>query len=329
MYQNKLLCFKMCYCLGVGDDTLQCDFAELHEIAKSTGYYDTLKVARTYRAISRVYYTVARHSELYTPEKSFAQVAGQRFKPYLEGTDFVPELVYQDAGNVKDFLGKLAEMSHQLLPSLYAELKPALDYMSFEMLLHLKPLSTLEMQKVHYILRRIPVQYNIYFFASDLFNVAMRDMLKTDAALRKCISIVTGRQLDKSADTSDLAKELDKRDDGYFVSASGLMTEYKNIYFIQKDLPADVQAKMLTLFSEASVPLNVAADTEGFLKVWDEREDVRESLVVIAKLEEEDLLKIREHCEGVNAVLLIPIARMLYRKVLSGEFDRVALLSLR
>ena len=329
MFQNKLLCYKVCYCLGVADETLQCDFPELHEIAKSIGYFDTLKTVREFRAIARIYYTVARHSELYTPDKSFTAVAGTRFKPFTEGTAITPEIIYQDSQGVQDFICKLAEMARQRVPALYNELRPALDYLSFEMLMRLEPLSPLEMQKIHYILRRIPVQYNIYFFASDLLNVALRDMLKTDAALRKCISIVTGRPLDKSSDTSTLAKELDKRDDGYFVSVNSLAQVYKNVYLVQKDIPADLQAQVLTLFSEHSVPVSATADHEAFMKIWDERESVREGTVVIMRPSEEELNEIREHCPQLGQVLLIPVSRTLYRKILSGDYEGVTLLSLR
>lgn len=329
MFQNKLLCYKVCYCLGVADETLQCDFPELHEIAKSIGYFENLKTVREFRAIARIYYTVVRHSELYTPEKSFSAVAGSRFKSYTEGTGIAPEIIYQDSCGVQNFICKLAEMSRQMIPAVYNELKPALDYLSFESLMRLKPLSDLELEKVHYILRRIPVQYNIYFYASDLYNVALRDMLKTDAALRKCVGIVTGRSLDKSSDTSDLARELDKRDDGYFVSVNSLSQMYKNVYLVQKDIPPDIQAQILTLFSQHSVPVSATETKEDFMKIWDEREAVREGTILISRPTEEELCALREHCPGLGHVLLIPIARTLYRKILSGDYENVTLLSLR
>lgn len=329
MHQNKLLCYKLCYCLGVADETLQGDFAELHTIAKEMKYFEQLKTAREFRAIARIYYTVVRHCELYTKDRTFSSVAGPRFKSYLEGTNIEPEIIYQDSSDVLDFINKLSEMSHQMLPTLYNELKPAVDYLSFEMLMNLKALTDPELQKVHYILRRLPVQYNIYFFASDLFNVALRDMLKTDAALRKCISIVTARPLDKSSDTSTLAKELDTRDDGYFVVVASLVKSHKNLYLIQKEVPADQQAQILALFSEQSVPVTVIADQEAFVKLWQEREDIHTETAVIVRPSEEELAELQESCPGLNQVMLIPIARNLYRKILSGEFSNVSLLSLR
>ncbi len=328
MYSKKMLCYKLCYCLGVGEEALQEDFTQLHELAKESNYFDALKVTRTYRAISRIYFAVARRYDLYTPGKSFTKVAGTLFKPVLEGVDLVPELIYSDAGDVRSFLGKLAEMSHQMLPQLYAELKPAIDYLSFEMLVRLEPLTEMELEKVSYILRHSRVQYNVYFFASELFNFASRDMLKSDATLRKCLAIVTGRESCRSSDTSELAKELGKQDDGYFVSASMLVQNYKNIYLVQKDMPADAQSKVLSVFAEAAVPVNVTADPEGFMKLWDERPDMHESVIVIARLRKDDVLNLLKHCDTLQLTLLIPIVRTLYRKVLSGEIERTSLLSL-
>lgn len=329
MYQNKLLCFKTCYCLGVADVDLESDFPQLYGIAKSIGYFDTLKVTRTYRALTKIFYTVARHSILYTPDKTFAAVAGNRFKSYLEGTDLTPDVIYQDAENVRDFLNKLVEKSHIMLPAVYAELKPALDYLSFETIMRLEPLSDGDVQKLFHILRRIPVKYNIYFFADDLFNITMRDMLRTDVSLRKCISMVTGRPLDKSSDTSDLAKELDKRDDGYYVSPGGLAARYKALYILQSNLAVDEQASVLSMFADNPIPINVSADTEAFLKLWDDDKVPKEEIALVARLTDEELTSIREHCGKLDIALLIPVTRSLYKRVLSGQFENVALLPLR
>lgn len=329
MYQNKLLAFKLSYCLGVKDETLGRDFPEVYNVAKSSGYLDEIPTSRTFRAINHIYYTVMRYADLYVPQKSFNTIAGGRYQSILEGSGLAPDIIYQDSKDVLDFLSKLASMSRQLIPSVYNELKPALDYLSFEMMVGIVAPSEDQLRKIRYMLRRVPSSYNIYFYASDLFNAAKGDILRTDASLRKCISLVTGRTAEKCLDTSKLNKALTDRDDGYFVSANTVSRDNKNIYLLQQNLTAEAQAQFLSKFSESATPVSVLATVDSFVQLWESNEAIQDSAAILALLTEEEVVTLREKCPTLNQVLLIPMAKPLYTKVLAGEFQNVRVLSMR
>lgn len=329
MYQNKLLCFKTCYCLGVSDATLQTDFPELHEIAQSTGYYDSLVVAKKYRAITRIFYTVVRYADLYEPMKSFNAVAGDRFKSFLEGTGLNPDLIYKESSDLPEFINRLVEMSHRMLPNLYDELKLGLDFTSFETIMRLKCLSADEIESIRFALRRTSIQYSVYFFESPILNIAVRDMLRTDSSLRKFISMAIHRPLDRGVDTSNLALELNKRDDGYFVSMQEVMQDYKNVYMITSDLSPEIQSEIVSCSGSNNIPLNVAGDINLFIEAWKIKESLHSSTVILARINEEELSRLQENCPGVVVVLLIPVNRTLYRNVLSGLIENTYMLSMR
>lgn len=360
MYQNRLLCYKVSYCLGVEDYVLARDFHGLHEIAKEIGYFDSCPIANKYRALSRVFYMVTRHYEMYAPGKSFGSVAGNRFKPFLKGTGISPETIYKDSADVSDFLSKIAGMSQKLLPALYDELKPATDYLSFISVLKLEAMSEPVMKKVQYILRRLPPTYCVYFFGSDLYNVLLRfvrkdeevteekganggegadkkvktsfvmdGLLRSDPILRKSISVATSRPVDRCTDTSTLATELSKRDDGHFVTAADIGTTFKNLFMLQSGLSNDAQATVLSMFAEETVPITAVTDIPAFIELWNKREDIHTNTVLLCRGSEEDVNTILEACPGISMCMLVPISGTLYKAVLSGKYERINLLSTR
>lgn len=198
MYQNRLLCYKVSYCLGVEDYVLAHDFHKLHEISKEIGYFNSCPTARKYRALCRMFYRVTRHYELFTPGKSFGAVAGNRYKTYLKGTGIFPEIIYKDCANVLEFLNTLVGMSQRLLPALYEELKPSTDYLSFASVLRLEPMSELQMKQVQYILRRIPPNYCIYFFGSEVYNSTLRFVYREESKDDAKSEVVVEQGVEKS-----------------------------------------------------------------------------------------------------------------------------------
>lgn len=331
MYQNKLLCYKVCYCLGVAEETLETDFTTLHGVAKVSNYFDPLKITRTYRAISHIYFHVLRNLEHYRDHTSRPLFCGSQYDPYVKGTMFNPLEVWESCDSVRVFLRKLAERAHILLPSVYEELKPGLDYLSFEMLCRIDAMRDSEIERVSFLIRRLPRSHNIYFFSNELFNISLRDaniynnnLLKADAKLKKAVAVVTGAPLETVTDTSALAATIKRFADGYFVHADGFKDGFEAVYFVEEGMDAANIEKTTTALKGADVKYKVVKTFADL----NEKVRANKAAAIIAHMPMAELEKVITE-DGARIVLTLPLPKTLYRKVLSGAYgERVSLLSL-
>lgn len=324
MYQNKLLCYKLCYCLGVPEESLKLSFSQIHAIAEDTGYFKDHGCARLYRAYARVYFIVIRHNELYRKARSLWEVAGHRLDSYLSDLSVDINSLFVNSSSIEEFLQIIAGCANNLLAGVYADLLPGIPFEDFVTLLKLKKPSQLEIAQMQFMLRRQPSQYNIYFAAGDVLNVALVDMLHSDVNLLKRVRLVTGNTGFKVADTSVLCTALRNADDTAFLH----MDDLKSFDYVIVDKTAlnDLDTLKETISEGCSLTL---CDNLAECLSCIQPDSTPESTVIVVHCTEDELRSLTDYSDEVTIISTLPIPRNVYRQILRREWQNVYLLSTR
>ena len=325
MNQNKLLCYKLCFCLGVPEESLKLSFSQIHTIAASMGYFKARESVRLYRAYARVYFIVIRHYELYRKAKSLWEVAGHRLDSYISDIPVDFNEMFVSAATIESFIGTIAGFANNLIAEVYNELTPGISFEDFSCLLTLKKPSELDIAQMQFMLRRQPSQYNIFFSASDVLNVAMVDMLHSDMNLLKRIRLVTGNLASRPADKSALSEALRNADDIAFLRTDDL----KGFDHVIVDKSAMCQGDTPKVTSRECGGDIFYCDNIAECLSHVHQGCTAENTVIVAHCTEEELNSLLDFANDVTIVSTLPLPRNVYRQILRREWKNVYLLSNR
>lgn len=333
MLSDTLLCYKMCYCLGATDSILQYDYPALAEVARQCNYFDDLKDTRTLRAVNHVFFYVCRYRGQFASGKSFSKTIGNEMGDMLEGIDFNPNIMYEDSVDLLDFLGKLAEKSRKLLPSVYDELKPGISYTSFEVLLRLPTPTQAMFDSANYNMRTLTAGYNFYFFDKEALNLAAKSMFKSDPALLKAVRIARGTTKDNVVDTSRLAEVWSQQGpvvtEQHFVNVKVAQDLGKTLVYLSEGIESTTQAHLMERVASVPLNMNMVATKEAF-DAMASKEDFKQS---------ETMLVCRTSKSGIDALIkqypelsisvVMPMEQNLYKSILAGHYHNVSVFSLK
>lgn len=337
MISGTILCYKMCYCLGVPADTLKFDFPALSETATNCAYFEELPNTRKFRAVNHVFFFVVRNPSIFVDGKAtgrtFHKVVGKRFDEVLENSGFSPDVMWDDSHSVLEFLAKLSECSRKLIPQVYEELKAGISYTSFETLMRLPELNQATLDSAGFNMRRLPSSMNIYFFECESLNISTGTMFKSDKALLKTLRIALGRSRETMVDTSKLAdawKDVaPSAATKYFMTAEQASAGYKHIFYVPTGIETTTQTRVMERFMQTGASFQIVPDLTAFEELWGKSEDLHEGTLLICRRPKADIDKMIEKYPGLDISIVISMEQVLYKSILAGYYEHVTAFSMR
>lgn len=333
MLSDTLLCFKMCYCLGATDSTLQYDYPALAEVAKKCNYFADLKNTRTLRAVNHAFFYVCRYRGQFTAGKSFSKTIGNEMGDMLSGVDFNPDIMYEDSSDLLDFLGKLAEKSRKLLPAVYEELKPGISFTSFETLVRLPTPTQAMFDSANYNMRTLPAGCNYYFFDKETLNIALKSMFKSDSALLKAVRIARGTVKDNVVDTSKLAdvwnETMPAITEQHFITVKAASEMGKNIIYLSDGIEPQAQSHLMERFASVPVNMNIVATQEVFDNIASGEGFKQEETLLVCRKSKAGIDALIRKYPNLTVCVVMPMEQHLYKSILAGYLENVFIFSLR
>ena len=326
MFQNKIFSYKISYCLGVPESALASTFGQIHLTAMRIRYWSNCPVAKEYRATSRVYFMLIRKYDIFSEAKSLkAPDDINRWGGYLEGVKYDFEGIFQRSVNLDTCINTFGGHMNELLPRLYKELKYEMDMMHFMRLLQVPELSPTRIQEVRFALKRETPAYNIHFFGSEILNICLSDMIKSDVSIRRRLSIIFGEMIPQSNDNSNLANELRIAVSEARMAPSEL-TRFKTIIIDDMSVADDRLFACIERFTEQGCKVihcqgvipTVEAVPEG---------SAPENTVLVTHWEADTLQKYVGVTKNATVAVTMHIPRLTYKQILSRAYPNTVLLS--
>lgn len=324
--RNKLLCYKVCYALGVPDFILKQAYKDIWEVSTESGYFDNRVTVNEFRSISHIYFMCAKHYDLYSASKSIIDVAGERFDAYLKHTRIDMEHLYKSNGDLGNFLHNIAMRANSLLPDVYRELATGLLFTDFYNLFSLPTVSMRpDFSRIEYILAKSHNKFNIYFWFDDLLNINNGEVLSSDVILLRRLSISSGRTIDVEKDKSVLVDLLRDRDDKYFINILDL-APYFTIYVDGESVNRKCLNKLATLYGDKVqiVPEKLLGKNNK-LKAGISFND--SSVYITAVYDEKDMFYPDNVSEYLPVIVCLPAPQKLFTSIISGQYPNLRLMS--
>lgn len=328
MGNNQLLCYKLCFCLGMETETLMERYSNVHALIQRDGYLKNVSEdVRLYRCIMRLYFLLIRHYNLYRRVKSIFDVSGDRLAPYLLGLDFKPDDIFKASGSVCDCLNILAKLANDQLPQVYTELEIGLPFSDFSTLVELPQLKEQDILQVQFMLKRVSPHYNFYFFASPVFNVSVPDMLKSDMTLIKRMELVTGRHVARTKDKSALAVAMQQEDDRAFLCLEDI-PKFDYVFMDNAAVSVEIKNILPSLFTANPESYIWCKNRLQCFNSLTEKNTPQNSLL-ITHCYDTTLDRMVEQMERVSFLLTMPLPHTTYYRALRHSWPNTYLLSIK
>lgn len=326
MYQNRLLCFKVCWTIGIPENILSNMYPELVNTARNIHYFDDLRATNDLRATLRLLYDVIRNYALYTHIESVELIDFSRFAEYFERCSCDLTDVVRKAKNAKVLVNTLGRRANNLLADAYRELKLGLEFEDFLLLFRVPPLTEGEIVKTRFMMKLDSEFPYTYFFGDTILNSNKSCMFQQDWNLLQRISIVTGLAPLKLKDHSSLAIALKDCDDQAFIASTDL-NRFSTIYIdtstveattldiIQANLPYKLNATLCRDFEECVSSASSAGDAS--------------TTAILAHVDKSELVRSLTGSTSATIILTMPVHKGLYKQILRRDFPDTYLLSIR
>ena len=328
MGNKQLLCYKLCYCLGVATEDLMARYPHVYTAIERGGHFSTLgKDVKSYRCLTRIYFLLIRHYNLYRKVRSIYDVSGDRLNSYLNGIDFDPDEVFKASTSLCACLNTLAVMANNYLPQVYTEMEIGLPFSEFLLLTQFPQLKEQDIIQIQFMLKKVPSTCNIYFFSSPVFNVDLPGMLRSDTALVKRLTLVTGPNSQHGRDTSTLAMAMKGEDDKAFLRLEDIPT-FDYVFMDNAAVPIEIKNILPTLFEDRPDSYIWCPNR---VKCFQALTDVHtpQNSLLITHCYDTTLDKMVDMMEHISFLLTMPLPHATYYRALQRSWPNTYLLSIK
>ena len=327
MGQNQLLCYKLCYILGVTEETLYLRFRRLHELAIKGDYFKDKPAVRDFRALTRVYFLLIRHYDLYRKANSIFEISGNRLDDYLNGVSFDVDSIFKSSSNLVECINMFSRLVSDLLHKVYIELEIGLSFSEFLLFTELPQIMEQELRQVQFLLKRSPSYFNIYFFASEVLNADISEMMRSDKFLLKRLLLVTGCRIASCSDTSSLALAVQNEDNSAFLKVQDL-DQFQWVYVDMTSVSNEVKEMISKMqFGEDTEVIYVANRVQCFERLTGD--NTTTNTVLITHCHEQIIDMLQDWTCHVSILLTMPLPKTTYRRVVKHDWSNVYLLSMK
>ena len=328
MKKGNILCYKLCYCLGVPNEGLHAHYRVTHSAALQIKYFDRLSATQTYRALARVYFILIKHNHDFATMDTLDGNLEVRLQKHIANAEVDIRKIFRERKSFVSCLNQLAREANNLLPRIYEELKPGIEYCDFARLLTLADtMSMRDVYKVKFAMQMTPQFFNIYFFADPIYNYSSNEMLSSDAKLLERIALHTGEQGKRLVDSSDLATCVEENKESHYLRLEQL-TQYTDICVDDSTCTPEVLDAIDSLNSDYCCIHHYETLTDCIQQLPDNTSPDN-TLLVFRWTLDNNMNDVRWLNSRVAMLLVMPVKRELYRGITTGEYANTYLLSIK
>ena len=328
MNKETILCYKLCYCLGVPDAGRYVRYRAAHNAAKECKYFEELHSTRKFRALSYIYFMLIKHNQDYPDQSNMSDSLEFAIEDRAALASIDLSKVLASCDTLISCINILAREANKLLPMMYRELTPSVEYCDFARLLTLRDSLTIrEVLKIQYVMRMSPQSLNIYFFADPIYNFAMNEMLSADKRVCERIMLQTGITPARPRDTSMLAQFAYKNREARYLRLEHL-SRFSEIYVDDSSCSIEIRNAVDNLASDVFKVHHFDSFTDC-VQTIPEQNDPSSSILLFRPAKEGSLDTLRWLLNRVSFLMLMPLRQELYFRVLDDEYENAYLFSFR
>lgn len=300
MERNKIICFKICYLMGMKTYDLYNTFPFLCRCCDNIDYFNGMQAVKKYRDISMVYYLLIRRSVRLSTSEELHRLFESVLKIGTVGDTLQEFKITYGECSLVSVLNELSLCSNSLLDTMFSEIELPVSREIFSRLFFRDALSEINLQEMRFVIERSKPPFKFAFGTGFLLNHNLYSFLYSDSKFRERINVITlGAKLPVLQDTSRLYEYVDKK--------------------CRSKLKTSASLKKYTLVSKISyISKNV---DDIYIK--------RGEALVFEGLVTESLLNTLSKSHSISGHILIPlpVSDTIYNTVVEGDYDNVFFLA--